>query len=151
MLRKLVQYFWHGGYSGSSPKLVGEPNVMSDGSENTCITGTGKSLIFKGVTVQGGVTGSNKLMNVDADYAGLGDHTETGIGSVFRVLSAIFYIGAGKLYLNGTYLTTSATTTLALKTRTSGTYSAEYQAGLAEPSAPTIAAITAPSARAMSK
>lgn len=147
MLRRLLTdgYKFFGGYRSTSPKLAGEVNTMADGSENAYITGAGKVEVFKGVTYRATELGSQVMMNADNAYAGLGDENETGIGSVFRVLAAVFFIGAGKLYWNGTYLSDSATTTLSLKTVSSGTFSATYQAGLAEPSAPTISAVAPPS------
>jgi hypothetical protein len=145
MLRQLGSFRFTSGYRGTSPKLVGDADSMSDGSQNVLVTGSGKNEIFKGITVKPGVVGSQKLMNVDSSYGGLGDHTEEGLGSVFRVLAAIFFIGVGKLYFNGVYLSDSATTTLSLKTISGGAFSATFQAGSAEPSAPTIAAIAPPS------
>jgi hypothetical protein len=109
------------------------------------ISGAGKNSIFRGIKILAGPpTGSQVMMNVGEDYAGLGDHSETGIGSVFRVLGAWFFIGNGKLYRNGTYQSDSATSTLSIKKMVSGSLGTKYQAGLAQPSAPTISAVTPP-------
>jgi hypothetical protein len=143
MLRRL-QNFSFSSYDGNTQRLTGRNDVMAEGSQNVLITGTGTNQIFKGITVKGAVQGSKVMMNAGDGYGGLGDYNETGIGSVFKVLGALFYIGAGKLYWNGTYQSSSASTTLSLKKFTSGSLGTAYQAGLAQPSAPTISAVTAP-------
>jgi hypothetical protein len=119
---------------------------MGPGSQNLIITGTGANRIFKGITVKNSVTGSKTLMNVGDGYGGLGRYDDsTALGSVFRVLGAIFYIGAGKLFYNGTATGDTASSTLSLRKVVSGALSGSaYQAGLAQPSAPTISAITPP-------
>lgn len=118
---------------------------MSDGSANVLITGTGKNQIWKDVTVKGGISGSQILTDVGETYGGLGSPSDTSaIGSIFRVLGSIFFVGAGTLYYKGADTGGDATTTLSIKTINSGLLSATYQAGLAEPSAPTIEAIAAP-------
>lgn len=144
MLKLLALQAFVEGYNSSSAKTsVG--NFMADGSTNTLIVGNGKTQICKGFTIKGGVTGSQVLMNAGDAYAGLGNKTEEGLGSVFKVLGALFYIGTGTLYYNGTSTGTSATTTLKLKKFTSGSLGTEYQVGMAQPSAPVIFAVTAPS------
>lgn len=144
MLIDLLQQRFSSGYRSSTAK-TDAGDFMADGSENMLVTGSGKLQGFKGLTVKGGVTGSKVLMNAGDGYGGLGEHGETAIGSVFKVLGALFYIGAGKLYYNGTYQSDSASTTLSLKRFTSGSLGTEYQAGMAQPSAPTITAVTPPS------
>src|SRR5574343_1300010 len=102
MLRTLAKIKPTGGYVSSASKAV-VGDYMADGSSNVIVTGAGKTEIFKGVTVKGGVTGSKVAMNVGETYGGLGDHSETGIGSIFRVLGAAFFIGTGKFYYSGAY------------------------------------------------
>lgn len=145
MLRDLAICTFHRGYDSSSPKLTGQTDVMSDGSQNVLVLGTGKNEIFKGLTVKAAVAGSKVMMNAGDGYAGLGDYNETAIGCVWKVLGALFYIGAGKLFWNGVYQTASASTTLALKKFTAGVLGAAFQAGLAQPSAPNIFPVDPPS------
>src|SRR5574343_335386 len=145
MLRTLARFIFSGGYDSSSGRFAPTPNSMGAGSANVLISGTGKNTVFKGMATVGSADGSQVMMNAGDDYAGLGDYSETGIGSVFRVLGAFFFIGAGKLYVNGTDTRATASTTLQLKKVVSGSLGTTYQAGLAQPSAPVITAITPPS------
>lgn len=143
MLRQLARFTFSQGYVSSASKAL-TSDYLADGSQNILVTGSGKNVVFKGTTVKNAVTGSQVMMNVGSGYGGLGDHTETGIGNIFRVLGAIFFIGAGKLYYNGSYTSASASTTLSIKKVTSGSLGTTYQAGLAQPSAPVIFAVTPP-------
>ena len=136
------------GYVSSGLKLLNDTQSMGPGSENIIITGTGTSQVFKGVTQRTGSpsnpVGTKTLMNVGDQYGGLGNFADTALGSIFRVLGAIFFIGSGRLYYNGADSGTSATSTLSLKKITNGSLGTTFQAGLAQPSAPTITAITPP-------
>lgn len=135
------------GYISSGLKLLNDTQSMGAGSENIIITGTGTNQIFKGVTQRTGSpnpVGSKTLTNVGDQYGGLGRLTDTALGSIFRVLGAIFFIGSGRLYYNGADTGATATSTLSLKKITSGSLGTTYQAGLAQPSAPTITAIAPP-------
>ena len=145
MLRTLANFMFKR-YDGSAAPLDQGTDTMASGSSNVMISGTGKNFIFRGIKILDGGTpvGSKVMMNAATDYAGLGDYNETGIGSVFRVLGAIFFIGAGRVYYNGTYQSVSATTTLQIKKMVSGSLGTTYQAGSAQPSAPTILAVTPP-------
>lgn len=142
MLRRLAAFYFLKGYNSSSPKLIGDAEVMSDGSSNVIVTGTGRNEIFKNVLVKNSIVGSKVSMNAGDGYAGLGDHSETGIGSIMKVLGALFFIGAGKVYWNGAYQSASASTTLQLKKFTSGSLGATFQVGLAQSSAATIFAVS---------
>jgi hypothetical protein len=122
---------------------------MGEGSENVIVLGGGKTRFFRGLTkLQNGMVdlfGGRFTYNVSDAYAGLGNAAQTAIGSVFRVLGAIFYIGSGNLYYNGVDTGEVATSTLSLNKIAGGALEAtEYQAGLPQPSAPTIAAVTPP-------
>jgi hypothetical protein len=96
--------------------------------------------------------GSLFLTNAGEGYAGLGSFGDTDAkGSVFRVLSALFFVGGGSpaalLRFNGVSLGASASSILQLKLLTGGVYSTTtYQAGLARPAAPSLATLTTPSA-----
>lgn len=146
MLGRLATFLFNRGYISSGLKLVNDTTSLANGSQNLIITGTGANRIFKGITVKNTVVGSKTLMNVGDGYGGLGRYDDTtALGSVFRVLGAIFYIGAGKLFYNGTATGDTASSTLSLRKVVSGAVSgSSYQAGLAQPSAPTIAAISPP-------
>jgi hypothetical protein len=144
MLRTLANFVFKR-YDSSAEAFTGRVDTMTAGSVNVLITGTGRNFIFRGLAqIAGPLAGGKVMMNVGEDYAGLGAYNETGIGSVFRVLGAWFFIGAGTLYKNGVTTSASALTTLQIKKVVSGALGTTYQAGLAKPSAPTVAAITPP-------
>lgn len=146
MLRTLANFIFSGGYDSSGGKFTNDPNTMAAGSANLLITGSGKNTVFKGLGTVGSAVGSQILTNAGDSYAGLGNGSEasSAFGSVFKVLGSLFYIGAGRLFYAGTDTTDSASSALSLKLFTSGSLGVDYQAGLAQPSAPTIAAVTAP-------
>lgn len=142
MLRRLATFLFSNGYVSSGLKLLNNSDALGAGSKNLIFTGTGANRVFKGLAQRNGVTGSKTLMNVGDGYGGLGSATNgSALGSIFRVLGAIFYIGAGRLYYNGADTSTEATSTLKLKRIVAGALGTEYDAGLGQPSAPTIAAI----------
>lgn len=148
-INKLATFTFERGSVTSAPK-ESATNYLAKGSENVMISGTGKTSIFKGATLRGGVSGSSVLNNVVETFAGLGQASEsTAYGNVFNVFSALFYIGAGLLRLAGASLLVTASSTLSLLIKRNGVYtdplSGAFQAGLAQPSAPVIRAITPPS------
>jgi hypothetical protein len=146
MLRRLAKFTLNGGYNSSTPRFDQALNEMAQGSQNILIDGTGRTKPFTGFNAVGGVTGSRVLMNVGDDYGGLGSRSDSeGVGSIFRVLGAWFFIGAGSLFKNGVDTSADASTTLQIKKVTSGSLGTTYQAGLAQPSAPIISAVTPPS------
>lgn len=145
MLRRLAKFTLNGGYNSSAARFDQPLNEMAQGSQNILIDGTGRTRNFVGFAVNGGLTGSRVLMNVGDDYGGLGSRADSeGVGSIFRVLGAWFFIGAGSLFKNGTDTGADASTTLQIKKVTSGSLGTTYQAGLAQPSAPIISAVAAP-------
>jgi hypothetical protein len=145
MLRRLAAFLFTKGYVSSGLKLLNDATSLGTGSRNIIFTGTGANRIFKGITQRSTILGSKTLENVGDGYGGLGNATDvSALGSIFRVLGAVFYIGAGRLFFNGTDTGTSATSTLKLKRVISGVLGTEYDAGLPQPSAPTIAAISPP-------
>lgn len=155
MLRRLATFFFNKGYRSSGPQVINDTTSLGGGSENLIFTGTGANRVFKGLLKRTGSpdpVGSKVLMNVGDSYGGLGQSNNgTALGSIFRVLGAIFYIGAGRLFYNGVAQSTSApadinaTSTLKLQRFVSGSLeNVSYDAGLPQPSAPTIVAITPP-------
>lgn len=84
------------------------------------------------------------MMSAAESYASLGTSTTAGLGSVFRVLTALFFIGAGAVRYNGLSTGAVATSTLSLRLLENGLYNGStLQAGLAQPSAPSIFVKTA--------
>lgn len=145
MLRRLAKFTFGGGFN-ATPEQFNQPlNEMASGSQNIMISGTGRTSTFAGNLEQASLVGSKVVMNVGDDHGGLGARGDSeGVGSIFRVLGAWFFIGAGSLFKNGVDTSADASTTLQIKKVESGVLGTTYQAGLAQPSAPTIAAVTAP-------
>jgi hypothetical protein len=127
---------------------MNDTQSMGGGSENLIVTGTGANQVFKGVTQRtaspSNPIGTKLLMNVGDQYGGLGNFADTALGSIFRVLGAIFFIGSGRLYYNGADTGATASSTLSLKRLINGVLGTTFQAGLAQPSAPIITAISPP-------
>lgn len=119
-------------------------NHMAPGSANAMVTGENFTRAFRGVTALAGKIGSRLFFNCDQSYAGLGTATIAGTGSVFNVRQLLCYIGAGQVYFAGLLLAgVVASSTLSLVKKSGGIYAAgvatgPFQAGHAQPSAPTI-------------
>lgn len=133
------------GFDSSSMATVANRRKLAAGSKNQIVTGNGKLQAFKGVTEELGKQGSLFLTNAGEGYAGIGSYGNSAVlGSVFRVLSALFFVGNGALRFNGAPLGANASSILQLKLLESGSYAGTtYQAGLSQPSAPQIAALSA--------
>nr|AUN37440.1 hypothetical protein [uncultured bacterium] len=117
---------------------------LAKGSRNWLIVGMNKIVGYKGPLLLNGVEGGTQMMEAAEGYASLGTADAPGIGSVFRVLTALFFVGVGVLRYNGLTTGAVATSTLALRLLENGTYAGTtFQAGLAQPSAPTIFTKTA--------
>jgi hypothetical protein len=101
--------------------------------------GLNKAVGYKGPLLLGGVEGGTQMMEAAEGYASLGEATSEGRGSVWRVLTALFFVGRGAVRYNGLATGAVATSTLSLRLLENGTYNGiTLQAGLAQPSAPTI-------------
>jgi hypothetical protein len=137
------------GYVSSLAPTVRRTNSFAKGSSNYLLTGAGRGTAWSGALLQAGVTGSRALFQIpDGGYAGLGDGATAGVGSVAGLVArAIAYIGQGALYINGVSRSVSASTALQIILYKSGSYSGAgtgpFTAGMAAPSAPTIAAHSA--------
>jgi hypothetical protein len=84
--------------------------------------------------------GARFMCQAGESYAGLGSFAQSGIkGSVVRVMAGLFFAGTGTLYYDGASLSATASSILQLKLLASGAFGTTYQAGLSQPSAPTIA------------
>jgi hypothetical protein len=135
---KLATFFFER-YISSVTRFAGGMNYLAKGTKNLLCLGTGKTTAYKGPVLQAGINGSRQMMNAAEGYAGLGEYNAAGLGSVFRVLAALFFVGAGLLRYNGLSLSASASSTPQLLLLASGTYSSgPWQVGLAQPSAPTV-------------
>jgi hypothetical protein len=78
-------------------------------------------------------------------YAGLGRFADSANpkGSVVRVMAGLFFAGIGRLMYDGADLGVDASSILQLRLLASGSFGGStYQAGLSQPSAPTIATRT---------
>lgn len=131
-------------YDSSRTSTEADHRRLSGGSANQIISGNGKAQAFKGLTVIPALQGSLYLTNAGEGYAGLGSFGDTDVkGSVFRILSALFFVGNGALRFNGTSLSASASSILQIKLLSGGVYTGTtYQAGLSQPTAPTLATRT---------
>lgn len=112
---------------------------MAKGSRNWLIVGINKIVGYKGPAIVPGVEGGTQMMDAAEGYGSLGTADEPGVGSLFRVIAALFFIGRGKVRYNGLLTGATATSTLSLRLLENGQYNgATFQAGMAQPSAPTI-------------
>jgi hypothetical protein len=148
-LNQLMGWTGADGYAPSYPQeSLG--NHMAEGSENAMLTAAGKIVGHKGVTMRGGgAKGGFAMSNVAETFASVGQDSDlSGYGNVMNVFAALFYIGKGLVRLAGQSLLVNASATLSLLIKRSGSYtdpgSGPWQAGLAEPSAPIIRAVTPP-------
>jgi len=101
--------------------------------------GLKKCIAYRGPLLLNGVNGGTQMMEAAEGYASLGDAASEGKGSVWRVLTALFFVGRGAVRYNGLTTGAVATSTLSLRLLENGAYNgATLQAGMAQPSAPTI-------------
>ena len=124
-------------------------DYLAVGSENVMLTGTRKLQAFKGMLERPDSDGGMVMMNVAEQYASIGQVSDvTAYGNAFNVYASLFYIGKGLVRLAGESLMVTASATLSLLIKRAGGYtdpeSGPWQAGLAQPSAPIIRAITPP-------
>lgn len=127
-------------YESSGLEAQTKSTIMAEGSRNVLITGNGKPIGFKGMELQSGKVGTRFMANAGDSYAGLGAYGDSsGKGSVVRVMAGLFFSGTGAVYYNGASLSANASAILQLKLLASGAFGTTYQAGLSQPSAPSIA------------
>lgn len=143
MNRRTLTEFLPLEYVSSGIESVENTQIMAEGSKNALITGMGKPTAFKGMSLQSGKSGSRYLSQAGDKYAGLGAFGDaSGKGSVLRVMAGLFYSGIGTVFYDGVSLSATASSILQLKLLVSGVWGTTYQAGLSQPSAPTIATRT---------
>lgn len=128
--------------------LAYPPNVLAAGSKNLMCVGSHQLRVFKGVkdtTLNAGRT----MFHLPEGWGALEDNGATeGIGSVFSYIAeSLFWIGGGLVNSNGTVLNDSVTTNdftatsnLQLSPKDGSTWDRAYTAGMAQPSAPDLAA-----------
>lgn len=124
---------------------------MAEGSSNALTSGDGKVSAYRGPLIVPAVDGGKVMMQVGKGYGSLGTGTTQGLGNAFRVLAALFFIGTGLIRYNGLSLAAAASSTLQLLLLRSDIFTASvdrgpWQAGLAQPSAPTVGVRTTPGA-----
>jgi hypothetical protein len=143
MARVPIETFMFNSYDGSRISTESDHRILARGSANQIITAGGKPQAWKGLAVKPGLEGSLVLTNAGEGYAGLGSFGDTDVkGSVFRILSALFFVGNGALRFNGVSMGASAASLLQLKLLSGGSYAGvTYQAGLSQPVAPTLATL----------
>lgn len=122
-------------------------NYMAAGSKNLVVLGPSLIESFKGFSETSPTAIARGTLNwaFGDTVLSLGEHPVSDAGSGNALLSVgktVFLIGAGKLRVDGTTITgVTASSTLQLVLFDSGYSSTDlYQAGLAAPSAPTLAA-----------
>jgi hypothetical protein len=148
-LNKLLEWSGSDGYFSGAPKEA-MGNYLARGSEACMLTGTGKIQAHKGSTQRAVVKGGFAMHTVDETYGSIGASADTtGYGNIMKVYAALFYIGKGLVRLAGASLAVTASATLSLLIKRSGSYTGAaecgpWQAGLAAPSAPVIRAIDPP-------
>jgi hypothetical protein len=146
MLRPLSRFGFLGGYDGSAPDLntPSGANHLAYGSKNWLYLGSGRLTGYKGPAIINGVTGGRAMFQAAESYASLGEYNAAGIGSVYKVLVALFFVGSGLVKYAGTSLGVSASSVLSFRLLASGVYGGTtYQAGLAQPTAPDVGTQTA--------
>lgn len=112
---------------------------LAKGSRNWLILGLNKIVAYKGPLLLNGVQGGRQMVEAAEGYASLGTADRPGRGSVFKVIAALFFIGAGALRYQGLTTGAVATSTLSLRLQENGLFNgATFQAGMAQPSAPTV-------------
>lgn len=141
----IAEFTFDSGYISSAAHATDLHSAMHTGSRSVLVTGMNKPRTFKGVGIVTLTGGSRAMLPAGNDYAGLGRFADSsGKGGVVKVLSALFFAGTGRLFYNGAQVgSLNASSVLQLTLLTSGSYSTSaYQAGLSQPSAPTIATRT---------
>jgi hypothetical protein len=134
------------GFCYSTSPVATRPNSLGNGSKNLLLVGSGKLVAHQGIAVVNAVTGARSLFQIpDGGYAGLGDGSHVGTGSIFGLIArAIAFIGAtSNLTINGSSRAVNASTALQILLYKSGSYSGAgtgpYTAGIARMLAPVVA------------
>jgi hypothetical protein len=132
------------GYDGNRSGVVGEGRCAF-GSKNLLFGGNSKATAYKGPLINAAIVGGRVMFNSpDGGWAGLGNHTQNGIGSIVGLISRVMgFIGQGLLIINGGSRAVSASTAFQLLLYKGGSYfggtTGPVTAGLNVPTAPVIA------------
>jgi hypothetical protein len=123
--------------------LAAPSGAMVRGSRNVFMTDGTNQKVFKGLLEDG--VGGRSLFNIAGGHASLNDDGDTqGVGNVFNYINeSLMMMGAGRLYINGSDTGIDASSSLQIAPKGDGyTYPDWYAAGLAQPDAPTVIAMT---------
>lgn len=144
-MQRLSQHLTDKGFYGGTNPISQPAGALVRGSKNLLHIAN-KVVGWKGsAQVGGGLIGSRFLANTpNNSYAGLGDKTTAGVGSIIGLIAkAMAFIGGGPLYITGVSRSVSASTALQILLYRAGSYTGAstgpYTAGLSQMTAPTIA------------
>lgn len=125
-----------------APELAG---YLAEGSWNTLFLGDGYFRPFRGLDSQGANTGSRVMRPVGKTWGGIKDNGVTvATGSISEEIGrSLWGIGSGQVHVEGTNVTGfTLSTLLKLSLLSSGAYQTPVNAGLTQPSAPSIGVST---------
>lgn len=130
-----------GAHLASNP-ILQPVGSLARGSKNL-LTSNG-NWAWSGPLAVPALIGSRYLANIpNGSYAGLGDKTTAGIGSIVGLVGRAFaFIGSGQLYITGASRSVSASTALQILLYRAGLYSGSntgpYTAGVSQMTAPVV-------------
>lgn len=139
-------------YISAAARALAGGDYLAPPSKNALVTGLDFIRAFRGVTLQAGKLGSRLFFLTDQNYAGLGTGAIAGTGNVFTVKQLLSFIGTGQLRFAGLNIAgIAASSVLSFIKKSGGVYApgaltGPFQAGHAQPSAPTLYAKSNPSA-----
>lgn len=143
-MRELSRHIIDGGYFAVRNPTLQPRGTLGRGSRNLIRLADGLKA-WRGTSVVPAVVGSRFMANTpNGSYAGLGDKTNAGIGSIIGLIGrALGFIGTGPLYITGVSRSVSASTALQILLYRAGSYSGAgtgpYTAGVSQMTAPVIA------------
>lgn len=144
-MQELSRHIIERGYYSATNPILQPPGTLARGSKNLLRLTNGLKA-WKGTSiVGGGLIGSRFMTNIpNGSYAGLGDKTTAGIGSIIGLIGRAFgIIGAGPLYITGVSRSVAASTALQFIFYRAGLYTGSgtgpYTAGLSQMTAPVVA------------
>ena len=144
-MKELARHIIDKGFWSATNPVLQPPGTLARGSKNLLRLSNGLKA-WKGTSaIGGGLIGSRFMANIpNGSYAGLGDKTNAGIGSIIGLIANAFgFIGTGPLYITGVSRSVSASTALQIILYRAGLYTGSntgpYTAGLSQMTAPVIA------------
>lgn len=144
-MQELSHHVIERGFYSATNSILQPPGTLARGSKNLLRLSNGLKA-WKGTSViGGGLVGSRFMANIpNGSYAGLGDKTTAGIGSIIGLIARAFaFIGAGPLNITGVSRSVSASTALQILLYRAGVYTGSdtgpYTAGLSQMTAPVVA------------